>query len=84
MPNVTAYEVLPPSCGGARYHHDAPRMAIVTSPPTALTIRGRIGYWVATTVSWVAAAAVACGDVVVQDTLPAVFVHEYHDPPDAS
>jgi hypothetical protein len=35
-------------------------------------------------VSWVAAAAVACGDVVVQETLPAVFVHEYHEPPDAS
>jgi hypothetical protein len=50
----------------------------------ALTIRRRIVYWVATTVSWVAAAAVACGDVVVQDTLPAVFVHEYHDPPAAS
>jgi hypothetical protein len=56
----------------------------VASTPTALTIGRRIGYWVATTVSWVAAAAVACGDVVVQETLPAVFVHEYHDPPDAS
>jgi hypothetical protein len=56
----------------------------VTSAPTALTIGRRIAYWVATTVSWVAAAAVACGDVVVQETLPAVFVQAYHDPPDAS
>jgi hypothetical protein len=50
----------------------------------ALTSLRRIAYWVATTVSWVAAAAVACGDVVVQETLPAAFVHEYHEPPDAS
>jgi hypothetical protein len=56
----------------------------VISTPAALTIRLRIVYCVATTVSWVAAAAVAWGDVVVQETLPAVFVHEYHDPPDAS
>jgi hypothetical protein len=34
--------------------------------------------------SAVAAAAVACGDVVAQLTLPDVFVHEYHEPPDAS
>jgi len=57
---------------------------MVTTTPTALTIGRRIAYWVATTVSWVAAAAVAWGDVVAQDTLPAVFVQEYHDPPDAS
>jgi hypothetical protein len=81
---VTAYDVRPPSCGGARYHHDAPTTATVSTIPTALTIRRRIVYWVATTVSWVAAAAVACGDVVVQETLPEVFVHEYHEPPDAS
>jgi hypothetical protein len=39
---------------------------------------------VATTVSCVAAATVACGDVVVQLTLPDVLVHAYQLPPDAS
>lgn len=34
--------------------------------------------------SWVAAAAVAWGEVVVQETLPEVLVHEYHEPPEAS
>ena len=43
-----------------------------------------ICYWAATTVSCVAAAAVACGDVVLQVTLPAEFEHEYHEPPEAS
>jgi hypothetical protein len=32
----------------------------------------------------VAAATVACGEVVAHETLPDVFVHEYHEPPEAS
>ena len=39
------------------------------------------GYCAATTVSWVAAAAVAWGEVVAHETAPAVFVHEYQAPP---
>jgi hypothetical protein len=35
-------------------------------------------------VSWSTAAAVACGDVVAQVTLPAELTHEYHAPPDTS
>src|SRR5574340_286763 len=42
------------------------------------------GYWAATTVSCVAATAVACGDVVLQVTLPAAFAHVYHEPAGAS
>ena len=53
---------------------------------------GRVGetteviarYSAATTVSCVAPAAVACGAVVLQVTLPALFVQLYHDPADAS
>src|SRR5439155_25962 len=37
-------------------------------------------YWAATTVSWVAAAAVACGEVVLQVTLPALLVQLYQLP----
>jgi hypothetical protein len=39
---------------------------------------------VATTVSCVAAATVACGDVVPHEMLPEVLVHVYQLPPDAS
>jgi hypothetical protein len=46
--------------------------------------RGRIGYCVATTVSWLAAAAVACGETVAQVTLPAALLHEYQAPPETS
>jgi hypothetical protein len=41
-------------------------------------------YCEATTFNEVAAAAVACGDVVAQLTLPDVFVQEYQEPPEAS
>ena len=41
-------------------------------------------YSAATTVSCVAPAAVACGAVVLQVTLPAVLVQLYQDPPEAS
>jgi hypothetical protein len=41
-------------------------------------------YCVATTVSCVAAATVAWGEVVLQVTLPAAFAQLYHDPPAAS
>ena len=41
-------------------------------------------YCVATTVSCVAAATVARGEVVLQVTLPAALAHVYHDPPAAS
>ena len=42
------------------------------------------GYWAATTVSWLTAAAVACGEVVAHVTLPAGFTHEYHEPPETT
>ncbi|HET7743798.1 MAG TPA: hypothetical protein VFK76_03580, partial [Gaiellaceae bacterium] len=41
-------------------------------------------YCAATTVSWVAAATVAWGEVVLHVALPAAFAHVYHDPPEAS
>src|SRR5690349_16967356 len=47
-------------------------------------IGARDRYWVATTVSCVAAATVACGEVVAQVTEPAVLEHEYQVPAAAS
>src|SRR5437773_1026415 len=40
-------------------------------------------YCAATTVSWFAVAAVACGEVVAHVTLPLELVQEYQEPPEA-
>lgn len=59
--------------------------AACAAAPTPARVDPRTpSYCAATTVSCVAAAAVACGDVVLQVTLPAVFAQVYHEPAAAS